>query len=506
MKILCTICARGGSKGVPNKNIRELAGKPLIAYTIEQALACPQIDRVVVSTDSEKIAEIARQYGAEVPFLRPAHMADDFVTKLPARKHAINFYMENLSFVPDFVIDLDPTAPLRTQADILACIEAIQNDFQADAVITGCLSNRNPYFNMLEVSGDGYLQLSKPAAVEYRRRQDCPRVYSMNSAVSIWRTKKFLESEKVLGGRIKLIEMPPERSVDVDNEIDFNLIELLMKKNSQAADTQSAPKQVVSYFDKFKLSPKVAVVAGGSGLIGKEVSRALAEAGAFVYVAEANAALAEQTVVALQKQNLEAAVLPLDVTSKHSVTSCLQKILQEKHRVDIWVNAAYPRTADWGIKFEKVPEESFQKNVDFQLTSHIVIAQKVLEQMKLQGGGTMVNFGSTYGIVGPNFNIYEGTEMTMPAAYAAIKGGIINFTRYLAAYYGKYNIRVNSISPGGVFNNQDPAFVKRYGGLTPLGRMAEPPEIAAPVLFLCSEASSYMTGQNLVVDGGWTAW
>lgn len=506
MKILCTICARGGSKGVPNKNIRELAGKPLIAHTIEQALACPLIDRVVVSTDSEKIAAVARQYGAEVPFLRPAHMADDFVTKLPARKHAIEFYIEKLNFYPDFVIDLDPTAPLRTQEDILACIEALKNDFQADAAITGYLSNRNPYFNMLETDEDGYLRLSKPAANEYTRRQDCPKVYAMNSVASIWRTKKLLETDRVLGGRIKLVEIPAERSIDIDNETDFKLIELLIQKDKKTAEEKLSQEQTRSYLDKFKLTSKIAVVAGGAGLIGKEISKALAEAGAFVYVAEAKAELAEKVVGEIKKQNLQAETLPLDITDKHSITSCLQRILQEKNRVDIWVNAAYPRTADWGTKFENVPEESFQKNVDYQLSSHIIIAQKVLEQMKLQGGGTMINFGSTYGIVGPNFSIYEGTEMTMPAAYAAIKGGIINFTRYLAAYYGKYNIRVNSISPGGVFNGQNSMFVDKYGKLTALGRLARPEEIAAPVLFLCSEAANYMTGHNLVVDGGWTAW
>src|SRR3990167_8937178 len=118
MMILCTICARGGSKGVPNKNIRELSGKPLIAHTIEQALSTKFIDRVVVSTDAEKIANIASQYGAEVPFLRPQSLATDDAPKLPVVKHAVKFYIENLKFTPDYVIDLDPTSPLRTLEDI----------------------------------------------------------------------------------------------------------------------------------------------------------------------------------------------------------------------------------------------------------------------------------------------------------------------------------------------------------------------------------------------------
>jgi NAD(P)-dependent dehydrogenase (short-subunit alcohol dehydrogenase family) len=126
--------------------------------------------------------------------------------------------------------------------------------------------------------------------------------------------------------------------------------------------------------------------------------------------------------------------------------------------------------------------------------------------MRKQEQGVILNFSSIYGVVGPNFNIYEGTEMTMPAAYSAIKGGIVNFTRYLAAYYGKYNIRVNCISPGGVSDNQNENFIKEYNKLTPLGRMAMPDEIAKAALFLISDESSFITGHNLIVDGGWTCW
>jgi len=126
--------------------------------------------------------------------------------------------------------------------------------------------------------------------------------------------------------------------------------------------------------------------------------------------------------------------------------------------------------------------------------------------MKRNQGGTIINFGSTYGVVGPKFSIYEGTEMTSPAPYSAIKGGIINFTRYLATYYASHNIRVNAICPGGIFDEQNEKFVEKYNENTPMGRMGKPEEIAGPVLFLASEASSYITGEVLMVDGGWTAW
>lgn len=230
MKVLCTICARGGSKGVPNKNIRELMGKPLIIHTIEQALASKLIDRVAVSTDSEKIAASAKAAGAEVPFVRPAELASDTAAKLPAIKHAVRYYIEKLDFHPDLVIDLDPTSPLRNQDDIDACFKLIQEN-GVDAVITGYRSSKNPYFNMVEIDNDGCAMLCKQG--DFVRRQDAPRVYSMNASIYIWKTPVLLNAERLFerGLRIKLSEMPLERSIDVDCETDFQFIEFLTRKN-----------------------------------------------------------------------------------------------------------------------------------------------------------------------------------------------------------------------------------------------------------------------------------
>jgi len=140
------------------------------------------------------------------------------------------------------------------------------------------------------------------------------------------------------------------------------------------------------------------------------------------------------------------------------------------------------------------------------MNGYVMCCQNVLEEMKKNKGGVLINVGSHYGVLGPNFSIYEGTTMTMPAAYSLIKGGIVNFSRYLATYYARYNIRVNAICPGGVFNNQPPKFVRKYKKLVPMNRMAEPVDIAGPILFLCSDAAKYITGQAIMVDGGLSAW
>ena len=155
--------------------------------------------------------------------------------------------------------------------------------------------------------------------------------------------------------------------------------------------------------------------------------------------------------------------------------------------MDGLVNIAYPRTRDWGVRFEDVPYDSWQKNVDMQMNSVFLLCQTVLKYMKVQGSGSIVNIGSIYGVVGNDFTIYEGYGGTSPAAYCAIKGGIINFSRYLASYFGKCGIRVNCVSPGGIKDQQHPSFIERYESKSPLKRMGRPEEIAPAVCFLLSD-------------------
>ncbi len=258
--------------------------------------------------------------------------------------------------------------------------------------------------------------------------------------------------------------------------------------------------------DKFTLKNKLAVVTGGAGLIGKNVVRGLAQAGAQVIMGEIDKKAGKELEATCKKEGLDVAYRELDITDEKSLEDIIEFIVNEHEGIDIWVNCAYPHTDDWGGKFEDVHIESVRKNIDLQLSSQFLCCQKAAIHMKKRGQGCIITFGSIYGVVGPRFSIYEGTDMTCEAEYSIIKGGIINFTRYLAAYYGPHNIRVNAICPGGVFDNQNPKFVEGYNKNTPLGRMAQSDEIAGPVIFLASDAASYITGHVLMVDGGWTAW
>lgn len=222
MTVIATICARGGSQGLPGKNIRQLLGKPLIAYTIEQALACPFIDQVYVSTDDEEIAAVAREYGALVPFMRPNALATSQAAKIPVIKHLVDWISSNHE-KPKTIVDLDPTSPLRKISDIESCVALL--DENCDVVITAFESEKNPYFNMVEYVNASEVKLVKCDS-KVTSRQSAPKVYSMNASIYVWHYNTL--DKGLWNGRTKMYVMPRERSIDIDSYLDFKFVELLM--------------------------------------------------------------------------------------------------------------------------------------------------------------------------------------------------------------------------------------------------------------------------------------
>jgi NAD(P)-dependent dehydrogenase (short-subunit alcohol dehydrogenase family) len=269
--------------------------------------------------------------------------------------------------------------------------------------------------------------------------------------------------------------------------------------------------------DKFNLAGQAAVVTGGAGLLGKEFSRTLAEAGANVVVADLNETEAHQVADGLAGEGYHAVGVGVDVTNPVSVQAMVDACTRTYGRLDILVCSAAmdPKfdakhvSAQGANAFETYPLESWRQALDVNLTGMFLTAQAAARPMLAQDHGVIITICSTYGLVGPDQRIYErpGSPPSFkPVFYSVTKAGVLGLTRYLATYYAGKNIRANSLSPGGVFNNHDDVFVKNYTYRAVMGRMANKDEMSGALLFLASDASSYMTGSNLVVDGGWTAW
>lgn len=264
----------------------------------------------------------------------------------------------------------------------------------------------------------------------------------------------------------------------------------------------------------FSLKDKVALVTGGIGLLGKEHCKALSKAGANVIVADLDDDKCVEFAKSLPTDSIGA---KLNVSDKSSLFRISEVIIKWVGKIDVLVNNAAindmfedPKTSLENSKFENYPLEAWQRAIDVNLTGVFLCSQVIGSLMVERGSGSIINIASTYGMVAPNQNLYKDKNGTQkfykPPAYSVTKGAVISFSKYLAAYWGSKGVRVNTLSPGGVENGQDEFFKMKYSQSTPLGRMAKPNDYMGALIFLASDASQYMTGANLVVDGGWTSW
>ena len=271
--------------------------------------------------------------------------------------------------------------------------------------------------------------------------------------------------------------------------------------------------------EKFDLTGRVAIVTGGGGLLGREFCKTLAEAGASVMIADIKIEHAERAATPLKDAGYSVFPIQLDVTSPESTSHLVTETVNRYGRIDILVNCAAldpkfdPDAAALGIApgaFEDYPLNQWNDALNVNLTGIFLVTQACSRQMVAQGKkGSIINICSTYGLNGPDQRIYikNGKRVAFkPVYYTTTKAGVMGFTKYLAAYYAGTEIRVNALTPGGVYNNHEEYFVTNYSAKTIMGRMAHKDEMNGALLFLASEASSYMTGNNVVVDGGWTAW
>jgi NAD(P)-dependent dehydrogenase (short-subunit alcohol dehydrogenase family) len=257
----------------------------------------------------------------------------------------------------------------------------------------------------------------------------------------------------------------------------------------------------MSVLEQFRLNDKVALVTGGAGLFGRQIVRALAEAGAKVFVASRDVAKLQEQAKDLNAGGLDVTALELDQKSEESIKKVLGEIVARAGRVDILVNNAVLRTMrGWSSE-----AQAFAESMAVNATGLFMMTRAFGDQMASQGGGSIINVGSIQGSLGPDFTLYDGLSMDAPPDYFFHKGGLLQLTRYVAAKLGPKGVRVNVISPGGFLAGQDKTFVDRYADRTFLGRLANETDLAGVIVFLASDASAYITGANIPVDGGYTA-
>ncbi len=236
---LCTISARGGSKGVPGKNVRELCGKPLLAHSIEQARRSGVFDSIAVSSDADEILQVAHRYGADVLVKRPDAMATDTAPKCPAIKHCLETAEQLQRRRFEIVVELQATSPNRLPEDIIGAVRLLEQS-TASNVVSGTEARSSPYYSLVERDVAGFIHLSKTLAAPLTRRQDAPQCFDINGSIYVWRRDPFVKDPKVFYSDTLLYEMPPERSIDIDSELDFDIAETLMRR----VEVASAHKRI----------------------------------------------------------------------------------------------------------------------------------------------------------------------------------------------------------------------------------------------------------------------
>ena len=260
----------------------------------------------------------------------------------------------------------------------------------------------------------------------------------------------------------------------------------------------------------FDLRNKTIVLTGSAGRVGSRFSEILSKAGANLVLIDKDIEKNEKLFKKIKKQyKTRCLISNIDITDASKIDNLVKTVLKKYSKIDVLINNAHfiPRDdQNLCVPFEKYPYELWQKTISENLNSVFVCCQKFGKIMVKQKNGSIINVSSIYGMVGPDQRIYGVSGQNAAAFYSASKGGVINLTRYLASYWNRTGIRVNTLTPGGVGNNQKSNFIKKYSNKTMLGRMAKKDEYVAAILFLSSDASSYMTGSNLIIDGGWTAW
>jgi len=492
MKILAIIPARGGSKGIPGKNLFLINGKPLLYYTVSACLNSALVSRTIVSTNDKKISSVAKQIGAEV-VKRPQNLSTDSSSVEPILEHVLDYLKNKEKYNPDIIILPQNTSPLRTSKHIDEALSLlIKKNY--DSVLSGY-----PYhifvwnkMNKSQIKPHSYDPSTR------LNRQVTPEQILENGALYATTVSAFQKSHCRISGKIGFYPMPMELSYNIDNMDD-------LQKTEQILQEQNKPVEL------FSVKNKNIILTGASGLLGSYFTRILLERGANMALIDHNLSVSKSLKNEFCYTGQTIHVYKCDLSKPKEINSTLKKIKKDFFSLDVLINnAAFVSSKSFGIKdfknFETHPFDLWKKSFEVNIDAPFLLCQNVLGVMKKQKSGNIINISSNYGLLGPDFDTYDGEKLWTPPGYAVTKSAILNLTRYVANLYGKHGIRCNTLSPSGVSTDKlTDRFKKRYASRNAFKRMAKVSDYAGPMIFLCSDASGYMTGANLIVDGGWTA-
>ena len=492
MKILAIILARGGSKGIPGKNLIPINGKPLLHYTVTACLNSALVNRVVVSTNDEEISRVAKQIGAEV-VRRPKKLSGDLSPVDPALEHVLDYLKNKEKYTPDIIILAQNTSPLRTSQHIDEALNLLTKK-NYDSVLSGY-----PYHIF---AWDKMNQLTvKPHEHDPSTRltrQETHEQILENGALYATTIAAFKKSHCRVSGKTGFYSMPMELSYDIDHIDDLRKAEKILQAQNTATNL-------------FSVKNKNIVLTGASGLLGSYFTKILLERGANMALIDHNPSVSELLKDEFLHRGQNIHVYKCDLSKPEKIKSTLKKIKKDFRSLDVLINnAAFVSAKTFGVKdfknFETHSFDLWKKSFEVNIDAPFLLCQKVLGVMKKQKNGSIINISSNYGLLGPDFDTYKDEKLWTPPGYAVTKSAILNLTRYIANLYGKHGIRCNTLSPSGVATDKlSNRFKKRYASRNALKRMAKVSDYAGPMIFLCSDASGYMTGANLVVDAGWTA-
>jgi CMP-N-acetylneuraminic acid synthetase/NAD(P)-dependent dehydrogenase (short-subunit alcohol dehydrogenase family) len=494
MKIYAFIFARGGSKGLPNKNIKCLGNVPLIGHSINIAKKSKYIQEVYVSTDSPIIKDIALKFGAKVPFLRPKELATDTSSEKDSWIHMIN-NIDNF----DIFISLPTVSPLRTIKDIDCCIEKFINK-EPEILITITKSHNTPDYDMIKIDNEGYV-IKTDKIKDIANRQDASNYFDISTCCYISTPKTIISKFKSSGliknfDKILTYQINKEVGIDIDDNFDFLHAEKIYENNLSNKFDFSIKKNI-------NLFNKTAIITGGLGYVGKKIVECLIECFCKIIIIDIKDEIGNEFV---EYDNID--YYNINLEKENDITIFVETIKLKYSKIDIIVNCAAIVGSSglngWAVPFEKQSVSAWDKCININTKAPFLIIQKCIPLLKKSKNASVINISSIYSNIGNNFSLYKDTNMVSPIAYSISKAGMNSMSRYLASLYGQDNIRFNNIILGGIERGQPQVFIDRYKKCVPLKRMGNEDDIKGPIIFLASELSRYVTGQDIYVDGGFS--